>query len=248
MPVVLALVAPRIGAPQPLPAFSIDAASKVKSDSSSDERAVAREALRLRARWLQELTARLAWELGRRFARRGVLATASCIRVLRLSEVEAIVRGALAPVDLVVRMDAPESTELPVAFRRHPDGTPVAVALAPSSANGAGGGRGSGPVHNGDGTPPAGSVLVVRTLDPDLAPLLPQLGGLVAESGSVLSHLAILAREFGVPTAVGVPDATSRFRAGAIVEVDGATGEVTILIDPDAPAHGGAPVLTGGAR
>jgi hypothetical protein len=45
-----------------------------------------------------------------------------------------------------------------------------------------------------------------------------------------------------------VPDATSRFRAGAIVEVDGATGEVTILIDPDSPAHGGAPVLTGGAR
>jgi pyruvate,water dikinase len=102
-------------------------------------------------------------------------------------------------------------------------------------------------VHNGDGPPPAGSVLVVRTLDPDLAPLLPQLGGLVAESGSVLSHLAILAREFGVPTAVGVADATTKFPPGAVVEVDGATGDVTIVLEPEIPSSAEA-LVTGGAR
>jgi rifampicin phosphotransferase len=75
-------------------------------------------------------------------------------------------------------------------------------------------------------------VLVVRTLDPNLATLLPRLGGLVAETGSFLSHLAILAREFGVPTAVGVEDAVSRFPAGATVMVDGTTGEVS-LVDED---------------
>jgi phosphohistidine swiveling domain-containing protein len=250
-PAVLALVPPRIGEPQALPAFVADQLPPGRTDASAkvvDDGAVAREALRLRARWLHELTARVAWELGQRFARRGVLGRASCIRVLRLAEVEAIVHGASAPAGLVARMDAPDSAELPVAFRRHPDGTPIAVTIAATTANGAGGGRGSGPVHSGGGPPPAGSVLVVRTLDPNLAPLLPQLGGLVAESGSVLSHLAILAREFGVPTAVGVPDAMTRFRPGAVVEVDGATGDVTILLDPEAPSHDGPSVFAGGAR
>jgi pyruvate,water dikinase len=76
-------------------------------------------------------------------------------------------------------------------------------------------------------TPEPGAVLVVRTLDPALAPLLPQLGGLVAETGSVLSHLAILAREFGVPTVVAVEGALDRFLDGSIVVVDGTTGEVS---------------------
>jgi pyruvate,water dikinase len=84
-----------------------------------------------------------------------------------------------------------------------------------------------GSVHDGDGAPTPGSVLVVRTLDPGLAPLLPRLGGLVAETGSFLSHLAILAREFGVPTVVGVAGAVDRFPAGTVVVVDGSTGEVT---------------------
>jgi rifampicin phosphotransferase len=86
-------------------------------------------------------------------------------------------------------------------------------------------------VHGGEGPPDAGAVLVVRTLDPDLAPLLPHLGGLVAETGSFLSHLAILAREFGVPTAVGVEDAVARFPAGTTVMVDGTTGEVAEVDD-----------------
>ena len=61
---------------------------------------------------------------------------------------------------------------------------------------------------------------------PALAPILPGLGGLVAETGSVLSHLAILAREYGVPTVVGLPGATERFAAGTWVLVDGVTGDV----------------------
>ena len=49
---------------------------------------------------------------------------------------------------------------------------------------------------------------------------------MVSETGSVLSHLAILAREYGVPTVVGVHDAVERFPVGVLLVVDGTTGEV----------------------
>ena len=62
---------------------------------------------------------------------------------------------------------------------------------------------------------PVGAVLVVSHLDPRLAPIISRLGALVAETGSALSHLAILAREYRVPTVVGVVGATSRFHDGA---------------------------------
>ena len=57
--------------------------------------------------------------------------------------------------------------------------------------------------------------------------MIPQLSGLVAETGSPLSHLAMLAREFGVPTVVGKVGAVGVMHDGDVVEVDGSTGEVT---------------------
>jgi pyruvate,water dikinase len=51
----------------------------------------------------------------------------------------------------------------------------------------------------------------------------------VAETGGTLSHLAILAREFGVPTVVGVHDSLFRFPPGVPLLVDGSTGEVVRL-------------------
>ena len=100
---------------------------------------------------------------------------------------------------------------------------------AGGEGTGASSGRAEGTVHSGSGVPRRGDVLVVSTLDPDLATLLPRLGGLVAETGSVLSHLAIMAREYGVPTVVGVHDAVARFPAGCRVVVDGDTGEVKLV-------------------
>ena len=76
---------------------------------------------------------------------------------------------------------------------------------------------GRGPVTYDTDDPPTGSVLVTTTLTPGLAPLLPRLNGIVAETGSVLSHLAILAREAGVATVVGYAGATDELPEGAIV-------------------------------
>jgi pyruvate,water dikinase len=79
------------------------------------------------------------------------------------------------------------------------------------------------------GPPPAGAVLVVRTLEPSLAATLPGLAGLVSETGSTLSHLAILARELSIATVVGVQDACERYPPGSTVVVDGTSGEVTLV-------------------
>jgi pyruvate,water dikinase len=154
------------------------------------------------------------------------------VRLLGLDELRAAARTRTVPADLHDRVDPATAARrpLPAQFRLTPDNTPVAV--APPSAGpggvGAGGGVGSGPVHVGD-DPPEGAVLVVTHLDPRLATVIPRLAGLVAETGSPLSHLAILAREHGVPTVVGHADATGRYRDGQVIEVDGTIGAVRLL-------------------
>ena len=238
-PVVLALVPPRIGPAAALPATVAVPDAPSPAPPGDDAAALLREALRLRVRWLQELSARAAWELGLRLADAGVIPEASMVRWLRLPELTAALAGAV-PGDLAERRERPVPAPLPAAFRLSAAGEVVAERTGPAEAGrGAGGGRGTGPVHQGDGAPVAGAVLVVRTLDPGLAATLPHLGGLVAETGSVLSHLAILAREFGVPTAVGVPDALRRFPPGSTVMVDGATGEVRAVDPAPGPAAAG---------
>jgi pyruvate,water dikinase len=238
-PVVLALAPPRIGDAPLLatgPVATIDlrpgapTVAPVAEPTSDD--AVVREALRLRARWVQELTARAAWQLGHRLVCVGVLPDQQAVRLLGLDELRAAARTRTVPADLHDRVDPATAARrpLPAQFRLAPDNTPVAV--APPSAGpggvGAGGGVGSGPVHVGD-DPPEGAVLVVTHLDPRLATVIPRLAGLVAETGSPLSHLAILAREHGVPTVVGHADATGRYRDGQVIEVDGTIGAVRLL-------------------
>jgi pyruvate,water dikinase len=50
--------------------------------------------------------------------------------------------------------------------------------------------------------------------------------GLVVEQGSLLSHTAIIGRELGVPTVVGVDGATELIRNGQVIQVNGQTGEI----------------------
>jgi pyruvate,water dikinase len=247
-PAVLALVPPSIGA-DPADGFGefgpLERPQLTETTGggvSDDDPAILREALRLRARWVQELMARVAWELGHRLTSSGALPGASAVRHLRLDELESmVVTGASAPDDLDERVGttaAPAIASLPAAFRVRTDGSVVAVARnarrrgsTASDGTPAGGGRGEGVVAHGPGMPVHGAVLVVTTLDPSLAAALPRLAGLVAETGSPLSHLAILARELGGPTVVGVPDARERFPEGAVVIVDGTSGDVTVRSD-----------------
>jgi pyruvate,water dikinase len=51
-------------------------------------------------------------------------------------------------------------------------------------------------------------------------------GALVMEMGGVISHGAVVAREYGIPAVVGVADATTRLHTGQTVAVDGAAGTI----------------------
>ncbi len=74
-----------------------------------------------------------------------------------------------------------------------------------------------------------GDVLVTRATSEAFNILLPLLGAIVTDQGGLLSHSAIVAREYGIPGVVGTREATDRIPDGARVRVDGGTGEVTVL-------------------
>ena len=73
-----------------------------------------------------------------------------------------------------------------------------------------------------------GDVLVTESTTEAFNILLPLLGGIVTDSGGLLSHSAIVAREYGIPGVVGTRDGTQRIPDGATVRVDGDTGQVTV--------------------
>jgi pyruvate,water dikinase len=74
-----------------------------------------------------------------------------------------------------------------------------------------------------------GDVLVTESTSEAFNILLPLLGAVVTDSGGLLSHAAIVAREYGIPGVVGTRDGTQRIADGANVRVDGNAGEVTVL-------------------
>jgi pyruvate,water dikinase len=74
-----------------------------------------------------------------------------------------------------------------------------------------------------------GDVLVTESTTEAFNILLPLLGAIVTDSGGLLSHSAIVAREYGIPGVVGTREATERIADGARVRVDGDAGEVTVL-------------------
>jgi pyruvate,water dikinase len=74
-----------------------------------------------------------------------------------------------------------------------------------------------------------GDVLVTESTTEAFNILLPLLGAIVTDSGGLLSHSAIVAREYGIPGVVGTREGTDRIADGTRVRVDGNAGEVTVL-------------------
>ena len=76
-----------------------------------------------------------------------------------------------------------------------------------------------------------GEILVTDRTDPGWIPLYPSLSGLLVERGGLLSHSAIVAREMGLPTVVGIKGLTKKLKSGMKVKMNGESGIIEILED-----------------
>lgn len=181
-------------------------------------------------------------EVGRRMVARGLLEKSEDFFFLSIPELERIAESKLgaawiqeqiplrrrefaqhlrASPPLVVRSDGKPAGKPPAASEVL-RGTPVSWGTA----------RGPARIllDPGDGAVlHKGEILVAPFTDPGWTPLFLTAGALVMEIGGIMSHGAVVAREYGIPAVVGVKDATRLFRQGELLEVNGATGEVRRL-------------------
>ena len=74
-------------------------------------------------------------------------------------------------------------------------------------------------------------ILVCPSTDPAWTPLFLNAAGLVMERGGILSHGAVVAREYGVPAVANIPNATQHIADGQTLQVDGNQGTVSIFLD-----------------
>ena len=74
-----------------------------------------------------------------------------------------------------------------------------------------------------------GEILVTERTDPGWIPLYPSVSALLVERGGLLSHSAIVAREMGLPTIVGIKSLTKKLKSGMKIKINGETGIIEIL-------------------
>ena len=74
----------------------------------------------------------------------------------------------------------------------------------------------------------SGEILVVPRTDPGWTPVFRKIGGLITETGGLLSHGAVVSREYGIPAVTNIPNACRIFRTGQHVTIDGSKGTVSI--------------------
>jgi pyruvate,water dikinase len=175
----------------------------------------------------------------------GVLARPDDLFFLRLPELEALARGDSRDWKALVeerrRVYAREEMRARVPRLLLGDGRAIYEGLRAPSDAGAGVIVGS-PVSPGvvEGVVRVvldpvgvqlepGEILVCPGTDPAWTPLFLTAGGLVMEVGGMITHGAIVAREYGLPAVVGVHQATTRLRSGQRVRVDGSTGRIVVL-------------------
>jgi pyruvate,water dikinase len=72
-------------------------------------------------------------------------------------------------------------------------------------------------------------ILVTTFTDPSWTPLFVGIAGLVTEVGGLMTHGAVVAREYGLPAVVGVPNATQLIKDGQVIRLHGTAGYVEIL-------------------
>lgn len=208
-----------------------------------------REALRLCRTLAFGLARDIYTGMGLRLAEAGVLSEARDVMYLSVDELEAFIEGRAVSVDLAAIAGVRkaeyrryEAQDVPNRFRAV--GSPYLGELRPEPVEDVGGPASAGVLRGlgccaGIAEAPVrvlldprdelsvnGCIICTIRTDPGWAPLFPTASGLIVERGSALSHSAVVAREFGIPTVVGVAGVTQMLRDGEIVRVDGDAGSV----------------------
>jgi phosphohistidine swiveling domain-containing protein len=189
----------------------------------------------VRSNWLLR---NLLRELGRRLVGSGVLGAVDDVFYLLVDELDALPADAAG---LVARRRAEQQRLAGVAPPAAFSGSwqaataPATGVAAGATLNGVGvgGGRARGRVRivrpeSIDDLEP-GEVLVAQVTDVGYTAAFSYAAAVVTELGGPMSHAAVVAREFDIPCVVDVADVTRRLPPGALVEVDGDSGEIRVL-------------------
>ena len=212
-----------------------------------------RENLRLmRARGFG-LARKLFRAIGAEFAGKGLLATAEDVTYLAVDEIRGAIRGHSATRNLAALVALRRAEYADFAYKSPPArfvvrgiaSAAVIPVLATENPGAGGNGLVAGATLTGTGTSPGRAtararvvcqpdlslrvdceILVAPMTDPGWVYLMAAASGLVSERGSMLSHTAIVGRELGIPTVVGVAGATTSIADGDMIELDGDAGTV----------------------
>lgn len=204
-----------------------------------------RENMRFARSRLFGIVRRIFRQMGLRFAEQGLIRCGEDIHYLTVDEIFSFVQGTSVTRNLAGLVDL-RKTDYAEFSRRSPgerirtSGIPYLNDLNDTPLQSDGGDAATGTACSCgiaqatarvvlDARQPfaAGEhILVARSTDPGWVFLMTRAKGIVVEKGSVLSHTAIIGRELGIPTIVGVKDATKRIPDGAQIRMDGSTGRI----------------------
>jgi phosphohistidine swiveling domain-containing protein len=191
-------------------------------------------------------------ELGERWAASGIIAEPDEIFLLRWGAIRDKLEGKLTPRDLRQQIESYHHLRTNYRNFQPPNVIGVGVGmhrLRPPAATGLRQLQGI-PCSSGLVVGPArvacslveaqalqrGEILVAPYTNPGWTPLFNLAGGIIMEEGGLLSHGAVVAREYGIPSVLRIEGATRLFHTGQILALDGGRGTVEILASPDAKA------------
>lgn len=196
----------------------------------------------------QAVTRSLAIRIGRRLVAEGLLAEPEDILYLHHDEIGPVLRDRSDQRPLIATRKAEHARQRTMTPPRVV-GAPAPPPVAEDRFNGpilesteAGVLKGTGS-SAGIATGPArvvltslefdrirpGDIVVCPSSNPSWVPVFTIIAGLVTNTGGVLSHAAVVAREFGLPAVTGVAGATTEIRDGQLLEIDGTAGTVRLL-------------------
>ncbi len=188
----------------------------------------------------------LILEQGRRFTEAGILSAASDVFFLEKDEFWKLFEDPRPDVVLTRKIEERRAhfqkwhRRLPATYlydgietegEAGDNGRDASVSSDFPGGMGASRGEATGPARiiadiGGLGAVEPGDILVAGNIDPGWTNVFPMISGLVTETGGLLSHGALLAREYGIPAVMGIKEATKQIQNGETLTINGQTGAI----------------------